>query len=203
MRNFFFLIFISGSILLHAQKEFAGGLIIGGVTSQVRGDGMSGFNKFGYSAGAWINIPISEKTGIDLGMQYVTKGSSSGRDTLTFQKRGFRLNYIEVPLLITFKNLISTVDLEINVGPYAGLIITQKEFNNDLELDVTSPPFSKIDFGAVLGVRYWPGEKWFLEVRSTNSVISSRPAPSNVNFGQLYRSGNYNNVIQFIIGKKF
>ncbi len=202
MRNLLVLIFVLGSIALHAQKEFAGGLMIGAVTSQVSGDGMGGFNKFGYSVGAWVNIPVSEKIGIDLGMQYITKGSSSGRDTLTFQKRGFRLNYMEVPLLVTIKNLIPKIDLQITAGPYAGLIISQKEFFNEREF-VPSPTFSKIDFGAVFGVRYWPGEKLFLEIRSTNSVIPSRPAPTNLNTGPLYRSGNFNNVLQFIIGKKF
>jgi hypothetical protein len=203
MKNLIVLIFALCSVALSAQKDFAGGLMIGAVTSQVSGDGMAGFNKFGYSAGAWVNIPISKKTGLDLGMQYITKGSSSGRDTLTFQKRGFRLNYIEVPLLVTIKDLIPKLDIEITAGPYAGLIILQKEVYNGVARDVTPVPFSKIDFGAVFGVRYWPGEKLFLEIRTTNSVIHSRPAPSNLNTGPLYLSGNFNNVLQFIIGKKF
>ena len=66
-------VFFLFSFLCVSQNFNAG--IIGGIsTSQVSGDGLSGFNKIGPRIGLYVNREISWLS-IQLELQYITKGS--------------------------------------------------------------------------------------------------------------------------------
>lgn len=198
---FIFLLTCNGML---AQREFMGGVIAGGVTSQISGDGLGGWDKFGMVGGAWVEIPLSDKMGLNLAMKYINKGSRTKVDSVNFQTFGYYLNYIDVPLLFTY-SLRSRPDkgkLDLLIGPVAGVLLNQKIVSNGFEVDV-NPPFRSFELGAELAFRFWAGEGFFLQFGGGTSVLPTRPNPSQVNKLSYYESGNYNQTLQFVLGLRF
>lgn len=200
-------LFISALMLLLCngilgQREFKGGILVGGVTSQISGDGLGGWDKFGFSAGAWVNAPLNEKIGLGLSMKYITKGSRTEQDTLTYNSFGFYLNYIDVPILLTYDVKKKNSKFTFSIGPYIGFLLKQDIIINGASYDV-NPKFKSTDIGGQVGAAWWPKEKLFLELMMATSVIPTRPAPAVVNANSYYEQGNYNQVLQLTLGIRF
>lgn len=190
-----------------AQKAFQGGLIAGPMFSQVSGDGLGGWDKLGFAAGAWINMPLTERNGILLSMKYVTKGSRTKRDTLNFNSFAFHLNYIDVPILFNHSFSLKKSTFRWLAGPYAGLLIKQKVVANGLTYSVpeasSGPEFESYDIGLMGALAWWPTSKFFIELSTSTSVLPTRPAPLVVNKGSYYEQGNYNQTLQLMFGLRF
>ncbi|MDP5075627.1 MAG: PorT family protein, partial [Flavobacteriales bacterium] len=77
---FFFLL----SFESNAQQAFKAGISFGMTTSQISGDGLGGWDKFGITGGAFVSAPLSSKNGFRIGLNYADKGSRTKRDTLNF-----------------------------------------------------------------------------------------------------------------------
>mgnify|MGYP001028114752 CR=1 FL=1 len=203
IRNIFLLTFLLISVIVSAQRQFQGGLLVGGVTTQVSGDGLGGWDKFGVVAGGWVSMPIHADWSIQLGMNYINKGSKTKRDTINFQSFGYYLNYVDVPILIQrHLTLRSKFQAEIALGPYAGFLLNQKIKSNGVDREVT-PPFERYDIGLNATFQLWWSSKIFTSLAFTTSVLPTRPNPSSVNPGSYYEKGTYNQTIQFCLGKKF
>jgi hypothetical protein len=203
MKHIIILAFILSAGYAHAQKAFQGGVLFGPVTSQISGDGLGGWDKFGFTAGAWVNMPLSEKAGVGISMKYITKGSRTKQDTLTYQSFGYYLNYVDVPILFTYKKPLKKSSLTLSIGPYAGYLLNQKIKANGANQDVFPVPYKKYDIGGQAGVAYWAGEKMFFEFNISSSILPTRPNPSFVNKLSHYERGNYNQVLQLLIGLRF
>jgi hypothetical protein len=198
----FFLSLIS--ICLSAQKEFKGGLIAGVVTSQISGDGLGGWDKFGFAAGAWIEVPLSDRMGFNMAMKYINKGSRTKVDSVSFQTFGYYLNYIDVPLLLTYSvhSKPDKAKVDLLLGPVAGILLNQKIVSNGFEVEV-NPPFRSFEIGAEFAVRLRSEGGAFVQFGIGSSVIPTRPNPSQVNKLSYYESGNYNQTLQLLIGFRF
>lgn len=189
------------------QKAFQGGLIAGPVFSQISGDGLGGWDKLGFAAGAWINMPISERNGMQLSMKYITKGSRTKRDTLDFNSFAYHLNYIDVPILFNHSFTIKKSTWRWLAGPYAGVLISQKVKSNGVNYGVSEassgPEFKRYDIGLMGALAWWPTSKFFVELSTSTSIIPTRPAPLVVNKGSYYEAGNYNQTLQLMFGLRF
>lgn len=204
-----FLLVFSSSILLaqeergSSKRNFRGGILAGGVTSQISGDGLGGWDKFGMTAGAWVSVPFTERFSATMNMKYINKGSRTKLDTLTFNSFGYYLNYIEVPIWFSYAPSKKESDrLLINFGPYAGYLFKQTIISNGFDYPV-NPPFERIDVGLELGVTFRITPKFGVSVMSSSSVLPTRPNPSQVNPLSYYEKGNYNQTMQLIIMKGF
>lgn len=186
-----------------AQRAFKGGILAGPVTTQISGDGLGGWDKFGFTAGAWVNMPLSERNGIMMSLKYINKGSKTKLDTINYQMFAFHLNYIEFPVLFSRNFSVKKSNLMFTIGPYAGFLINQKIIANYQEYPVGNPEFERYDIGAQGGVSWWLGEKFFIDLSGSSSVIPTRPAPLVVNKGSFYEKGNYNQTLQLMIGVAF
>jgi hypothetical protein len=195
------LLLLNAPLLLMAQREFKGGLMAGGVTSQISGDGLGGWDKFGLVGGAWVEVPFSDRMALNVAMKYVNKGSRTKADSVSFQTFGYYLNYIDVPLLLTcsLKPAKGIKNIDILLGPTVGVLLNQKIVSNGFEFDV-NPPFRKYEVGAELAIRAWLGEVLHLQGALFSSVLPTRPNPSQVNQNSYYERGNYNQVIQLTLG---
>lgn len=89
----------------HAQR-FESGLQLGVNMSQVGGDNMAGFNKAGAFGGFWVSYPLQEKLSWGIALNYSGEGS---RRVINENNTGsgnwdlLHLNYLEVPLTITYQ----------------------------------------------------------------------------------------------------
>jgi hypothetical protein len=186
-----------------SKRNFKGGVVFGGVTSQISGDGLGGWDKFGITAGAWVNVPFSERVSATMGMKYINKGSRTKIDTITFNTFGYYLNYIEVPLWFSYAPSKKEPDrLVVNFGPYAGYLFNQKIIANGFDYDV-NPRFESIDVGLEFGVSFWITPKFSVNFMTSSSVLPTRPNPSQVNPLSYYEKGNYNQTLQLLLAKGF
>jgi hypothetical protein len=183
---------------LHAQQAFKAGLALGMTTSQISGDGLGGWDKFGLTGGAYVNAPFSSKNGLRIGIYYTEKGSRTKRDTLNFNTFAYRLKYIEVPIQMSYQNGPFTF----LTGVYYARLIQQDILSNGLSYPVL-PAFRNYDLGIALGTTLQLGDHLFLEGKFSTSVIPTRPSPNFANPNSYYEKGNYNQVLYFLIGRNF
>lgn len=186
------------SIRASGQQSFSAGLSVGMTTSQISGDGLGGWDKFGLTGGAYVDAPLSSRNGLRMGIYYSDKGSRTKRDTLNFNVFAYRLKYIEVPVQYSFQN----GPFAFLTGLYFGRLIKQDILSNGASYDV-SPAFRNYDFGIALGTTLRLGDHFFIEGKFTTSVIPTRPSPNFANPNSFYEKGNYNQVLYFLIGRNF
>lgn len=126
--------------------------------------------RIGFHVGVFTQIPVSSFFAIQPELQYSTKGVSANYNLLGATGRSsFNLNYVELPVLATFK-LGNSVDLQ--AGPYASYLLNSKvSTKGDLGSDfqnVNRDNFNSFDYGiagglniyfgsAMLGLRYGQG----------------------------------------------
>ncbi|MBL7941279.1 MAG: PorT family protein [Flavobacteriales bacterium] len=187
-----------------AQSEFTGGIIAGAVTTQVSGDGLGGWNKFGGTGGAWVNMSFSERYGLTMAMQFVQKGSRKPADPGNgdYNTFAYRLNYIDVPVMVSYKRASARTPIQFNAGLYAGVLISQEQLYNGSTTGIT-PPFNGYDIGAAGGASLWLGERSFVEFRISTSILPSRNSPNPTNAWSYYEQGNYNQVLHLMYGFGF
>lgn len=193
-----FIFFLLLSLESKAQQAFKAGLSLGMTTSQISGDGLGGWDKFGVTGGAFVSAPLSSKNGFRIGLNYADKGSRTKRDTLNFNTFAYRLRYIEVPIQYSFQNGPFTF----LSGLYYGRLIKQDILSNSLTYDVI-PAFHNYDVGITLGTTLQLGDHLFLEGRFSSSILPTRPSPNFANPNSYYEKGNYNQVLYFLIGRNF
>jgi len=189
---------IAFSAIVSAQKTFDAGLWAGPVTSQISGDGMGGWDKFGFGGGGWVRRQLSDTWSITGGLQYIQKGARSKKDTLTFFMFGYHLEYIELPLMAGYHK----GNWEFNLGITAGLLISQEIRTNTVNTEV-DPPFLPWEFGGLAGATFWFSDHFGLGIRGLSSITPTRPTPNFANQLSYYERGNYNRAIQFLLNYRF
>ena len=204
MRFFFFILIIP--IFLFSQHFEAG--FIGGIsTTQVSGDGLSGFNKIGPRIGLYVNRNINWYN-IQLELQYLTKGSKKTTESanqndyfnnLSFDflnNYNFHLDYIGAPLVFSF-NIKKNIKVEL--GSAINVLINQKE-EIDFYID-NSREVNRVESAFLIGLVYKLNEKYALSIRGTNSIFPIRKHSS----GEVYKlnRGQYNTALNFNILYKF
>ncbi len=171
--KYLFLIFIFSifSLVTSAQR-FRSGMQLSLVGSQVDGDGASGYNKIGLNAGIFVNTKTSEKTSVQLELNYIQKGSRQNpTQNNNFSELKIRLSYIELPLVLRkhFSGRLKNFTIETGFA-YAVLMKQYSEFQylvND------EKPFLKQDISSILGFNYQITERINLNFRSENSMFFS------------------------------
>lgn len=154
-------LFISASFgMLHAQDnnvntEFG---VKGGFNmSNLISDGENKPNDenvlYGFNAGVYATLPISDFVAIQPEILFTTKGSElKYNNDVTSGNAKFKLNYIEVPLLVRVN---ITKNFNVHAGGYASYLVSSKvtgsgdfDFNEDVDTD----DLNKFDAGIAAGV---------------------------------------------------
>jgi len=201
MNKFFITLFYFLFSTICICQNFHGGIIVGASTSQVSGDGLSGFNKIGPRFGIYINQEI-DWYGVQLELQYITKGSKKKTNSsnpndnnnnlsfYSFNNYNFHLEYVGVPILF-FSKIRKNIKLEL--GTSFNFIIKQSE-EIDFYLD-SSNEVHNFEADIILGITYPINNKILLNTRISNSISPIRPHAS----GETYRlnRGQYNTVLCF------
>ena len=78
-------------------QQFKGGMMFGFVSSQVAGDGYSGFHKAGLSGGFFVSLDLNPTSSLQMELHYIQKGSRYNDTTYQedFQQYLLRLNYVD------------------------------------------------------------------------------------------------------------
>lgn len=166
---------------LRAQNEpvqFSARAHLGFSASQVHGDQISGFNKFGLSTGATIDIRRSERHGVQWGILYTQKGSRRVPDTKNgdFNSWRYRFTYIDLPLVRTWS---PSPDWWWGTGIQPSILVgAEEDFYGNGYSDLSYLELNAVDLGGVLQAGYHGSKNASIEMRLSQSLlpISERPA---------------------------
>jgi hypothetical protein len=152
-------------------QQFEGAARAGLVTSQVDGDGLSGFDKIGLQAGFMTGLALQDPHWeIWMEMMYIMKGARQpNSDTSNGYKS--QLNYIEIPLHLVYKYQ----KLYFEAGPSFSFLVSacESDFNGTIEGNL---PYYNFNLGFDVGVTWAFSKDWHLNFRSGISLTPIRDA---------------------------
>ena len=186
-------VFFIAAFHLHAQ-EFNGGFLAGVSASEISGDRLEGPNKPGVYAGAFVNRYFTERSSLQMELNFVQKGSRNLDTSLVYKNMDYllRLNYVEIFLHYKW-DFGSRFTLE--SGTSLGVLLNKPPYEVAGGIVRTEPPFQSTDLSFNIGLFVALTERWQFNVRYSNSILAVRPHSS----GQTYRwnRGQYNEVLSF------
>ena len=181
-------------LFLHAQR-FNGGIIAGGLVSQVDGDNYGGYSKFGFLGGGLVSLRVSPHSSFQMELEYIQKGSRINADTLNSSTTYLmRFHYLEVPLLYqyTFAKRFS-----VEAGPAMDVLLGSYEESDGLETQSTIP-LRNVTLAGIFGVSGFISKHLKLTFRFNYSLLSIRETaetyPSSYRY-ILWQKGQFNNVL--------
>lgn len=198
----FYLLILSYTQLY--TQDFAGGVIIGLSASQVSGDNLAGYDKAGLLIGAFANRKITKLLTVQMEINYIQKGSNNPNindlQNPNYNMPDISLNYVEVPIIFNFQQ---NENLQLESGIYIANLIDG--FYNDYIGKLNNygnNPFTKNDFGVLIGLNYLLFNHISLNTRISQSIL---PIGSEDDSRIVYNSskkGKYNSVLSFSLQYK-
>jgi hypothetical protein len=108
---------------------------------------------YGFNAGVYATLPISDFIAIQPEILYTTKGAELDYNNAFLQGNAkFKLNYIEVPLLVRVN---ITKNFNVHAGGYASYLVSSKVTGDgDINFDeaVDTDDLNKFDAGIAAGI---------------------------------------------------
>lgn len=205
-RKFLFLFLISYlslpiSYFSFAQTPFKAGISAGITTTQIDGDGYSGFDKAGLTVGGFVNNNFgADKWCGQMELLYVQKGSrrppNPEKGVSLYQ---INLSYVEIPVLAKFQHK----KLVYEAGFSFGQLIRHREFDASGEL-FYAPPFKKNEFALNGGASIFFTEKLSLNARFVRSILPVRDYVYLARFGLFgFIGGSYNTALLYTLRYQF
>ena len=203
--NFYLLTFIFTLFSVPAKSQaFYGGLAIGGVTSQVDGDGDNGFHKIGFTGGAFVGLELNDIFDVQFEVKYIQKGAKSSTDNPnSFQ---IKLGYVEMPLVaianLGFLNInghkLDWISFE--AGASVDVLAHTNQVNNGA--NERSNRWKRLCLNGILGVKFNLTKKLEIGTRVITSINSAYVGNQlhALRFGQW---GAFNDVLEFVLYYRF
>lgn len=144
---FAMLVSISGSAMAGGMMfGFKGGIMLANASGDISENAI----KTGYGSGIFTSHALTELFSLQPEVLFVMKGTRHEEES----DRKFKLNYIEIPLLAKV-SLSTEGDFSpvIFAGPAIGILMTAKDTNGDVEVDVKEN-FKSTDFSLVAGAGF-------------------------------------------------
>jgi len=153
----FLLYLVTGSQnALLSQNKFNAAAVGGFTAAQLGGDSISGYNKLGFTVGAKLGYQLNNRLELNFELLYSQRGS---RSSLGFSNSGpnvTSLNYLEIPIYVTFNDWKIEKENYYKVGIFGGLsygyLINATSSNN--LLSGREGEFNQNDVSARVGVYY-------------------------------------------------
>lgn len=189
---------------LHAQNEnrFFVGLMIGLTGCQVHGDNYSGYNKLGWTTGAFLHYKWYQNVIPQIGIIYIQKGARHNPDSVNLSQYLLRLHFIEIPTNLKF--LFLKKKLFFTIGHSIGYLFAAYEEENYLNI-THFVHNEKFEFSINTGLGYQFNDKINIELRANNGYTPFRyyGLPSNIYYNnpiaRIFNKGLYNNILELII----
>ncbi len=171
-------------------QQFHGGLTAGFAASQVAGDTYSGYNKAGLYGGGYVSLDVSERFTLQMELTYFQKGSRKNPDSLDYSSYLFRVNYVELPLLVLYKINRFTV----LAGPSAGFLVGYDEKIDYYPAYSDNPPAS-VTLQINAGIRFDFNDRWGADFRTNNSLFNIRKENRTGDVWRFWGYGQFNDVL--------
>jgi outer membrane protein W len=177
--------FLATPIYLYAQR-FGGGVVLGLNISQIDGDFWSGYNKAGGVGGAFVTTEFRDNWGAQMEIRYAAKGAAQSWRVVAPRK--IRLQYIELPLLLTYTFYR---DFQAQTGVSLGYLFSSAQ--NDGDGYIEFEQFETYEIAFNLGLDYKILDKLSVNVRYAYSILPTDAYYSGASFPY----ATFNNVITF------
>ncbi|NNC96227.1 MAG: PorT family protein [Chitinophagales bacterium] len=173
------------------DARFRGGLILGFNATQIDGDDMGGFKKFGLNSGAIVYFVLDERFSISTSLLYSQKGAKSSFNTKnSFSSRKIIIDYVDIPIQFNYH------DKEIAIfsgGIALGRLVRYKQFVGGIPIHDTDPnPYSDWSLSAVANVTFLIKQQFGVNIHFQYSVLSLGERFDESNFKN---RGQYNNIL--------
>ena len=179
-KNIIILTIICLLLINNSQAQCIKGAIIGGVNAtQVDGDEIYGFHKWGFNVGASAIFPFGKSKHWSLGIETILsqKGSyqynTNSPDTLLLPYYNLRLNYVEVPVLLMYEDKQT---ITFGAGFAWGRLVSVTEIEHGIQVPTTTlfKPYNRNDFSVLLDLRFRLVEGLKFNFRYQYSMTSIR-----------------------------
>jgi hypothetical protein len=183
-----------------SEKTFNAGLKAGLNTSQMTGDGYTGFYTLSPVVGVFGNSQLNDQLRLQYEILYQNKGSKDPAqpDKGKYNSYKIRLGYVEVPFLFQYE----LKKFLIEAGPGIGFLVHSKEWDQNGVNKGNSFDWRKFELDAMLGANYFFVEDhFFVNVRahhSMTSVVSTTAVTPYGTFG-----GAWNIVLALTLNYQF
>ncbi|MBC8314924.1 MAG: PorT family protein [Bacteroidetes bacterium] len=200
---FLFLIFFLRCDLI--AQRFDGGILAGGLISQVDGDRWGGYTKVGFLGGGFVHLELSPHSSLQLEMEYIQKGS---KKPTFYQENDYhsyllRLHYLEIPILYQFTFLKR---ISVEAGPAVDVLLGFNEEVDGSEVP-NDYPFRRVTLAGIVGVSGYISRHLKATFRFNYSLFSLRqPQPDRRPEAWrkvLFDWGQYNNVLSLSVSYQF
>ena len=189
MRQFLLIGLMFVSIAANSQNIRAG-ILAGFNATQVDGDNLAGYSKFGWNFGGLAIVPLSERFSVSLEILYSQKGSKS-KPSRNNPTKSFlmKVDYADVPLLFNYHDR----NLMFGAGVDIGTVVRYKEEIDGIENVFSTIPTKRRDYSLILNGIYFVNPHFGINVRWAYSIVPF--AFSNIS--NKPNKGQYHNMITF------
>ena len=197
-----FVILLFGVKTVSAQS-FNSGLIAGATFCQVDGDHYAGYHQLGFTAGAYVNVPMDDYFSAQMELKYSLFGAHSSDKEVNeyyYNPYSLRLHYAEIPLMLRY-NLgvfrVSGRPLDFITLEAGASIDVRLKATEDVDADyrVTTRRWNAFSMTGNAGIHFAFNEHWGFGARFMYSVV---PCRFTGNPGWFYNQ-YYNKVVQFCL----
>lgn len=197
---FISLLFITGIESLQGQR-FNGGISGGFTASQIDGDGWSGYNTLGITAGGFVNTWFSKSWGAQFDLLYAEKGASNSFDPDAPEVLTNQLLYIEMPFVALYQY---SSKIQAELGLYPAYLIKAQSKDRGAIIKENTDKYNAFDLGGVAGIRYMFTDNFFARLRFAYSLLPFYKLEGAFRCTPRYASGCYfNNTIQISVNYQF
>jgi len=200
-------IFITILIVLAPQtastQGIQGAIAFGTNLSQVDGDEVVGFKKFGINASAIAIMPFKKRWAISIEASFSQKGAyekyprNYQADKL-YPYYNLRLNYAEVPVLLHFTDKgFLTAGLGLSWGRLVG--VKEIEWGKQTDLSLYSGDYARNDLNGIFDLRIPIYKKLKFNFRYSYSFMVIRNRTYTNIAGDTWTRKQYNNILTFRI----
>ncbi len=178
------------------------GVLIGGFNAtQVDGDEVFGYKKYGWNAGASAIIPLSKKWMIGLENIYNQKGSYQRPlydDSARNGAYRLLLDYVEVPVLLMFEDKETMI---FGAGLSWGRLMNVKEYEHGTLVPTTTlkGPYNRNDWNFMMDVRFRLYKQLKFNFRYAYSLAKIRQRHFSNFYQGSWERKQFNNVLTFRI----
>lgn len=189
---------------LNAQK-IRGGIALGMNVSQVDGDEIYGFRKYGFHGGAVGTIPLKGNFLLTLETLYSQKGAYQPVRTLYYRQYRLELDYVEIPVLFQYNDKDR---ITVGAGFAYGRLINVKEWESGVRTETTlfgeNSHYDRADYLALIDVKFRIIHRLSMNVRYQYSINKIRVAEFSDDFQQsFWTRKQYNNNLTFRLAYMF
>ena len=192
------------------SQSFFGGLALGGVTSQVEGDDRAGWDKIGFTAGAFVGLPMNNTFSALMELKYVQKGSHSDADNFVpGDPYSLKLDYFELPILISANFSSLNINgrpckwLSFELGASLDVLVRHKESVNGAS-DGIYNYWNRLSCSGIAGLKITIKEQYSLAFRSELSITTVYKGNlGNENSVRFGRHGAFNDVLELVFFYRF